>query len=148
MVPTNLAGLVAIPQALPHFNLDEQGWALRGYDPVAYFDENRAIKGSQQFITEWEGALWSFISAENRDLFTNNPETYAPANGGYCTFGVVLAKKFDGDPNVWLLHNKRLYVFLNEEVKSQFLQDINDNLAKVESNWPQIKDKSSEALES
>ncbi|MEA5471074.1 hypothetical protein VB714_19525, partial [Spirulina sp. 06S082] len=61
---------------------------------------------------------------------------------GYCTFGVVLGKKFDGDPNVWSLYENKLYVFLNEEVKTKFFQDTKGNLEKVTATWPKISSKS------
>ena len=77
-------------------NIDEEGRALRGYDPVAYFTDGEPVEGHPEFSYQWNDAEYYFATAENRDTFISNPEQYAPANGGYCTFGVVLAKKFDG----------------------------------------------------
>lgn len=145
----------SIPQAksvqaakrLVHVNLDEEGIALRGYDPVSYFTEAEPIKGQKSYSVVWNNATWYFTSAENRDLFSQAPKKYAPANGGYCTFGIVLGKKFDGDPQVWSVIKSRLYVFLNEEVQSKFLQDSTGNLQKVTANWPVIQFKSPEELQ-
>lgn len=128
-------------------NVDEQGRALRGYDPVAYFTDGEAILGQEAHRFSWNGTEWFFATAENRDRFTQNPTHYAPSNGGYCTFGVVLRKKLDGNPEVWSIFNGDLYVFLNEEVREKFLQDKTGNLARVTENWPQIQDKSPEELE-
>ena len=133
-------------QNLAHMNLDEDGIALRGYDPVAYFTEGEPIKGQEVYSFAWKEATWHFVTAENRDLFSHEPEKYAPANGGYCTFGIVLGKKFDGDPKVWSVIKSRLYVFLNEEVQQKFLQDSTGNLQKVAVNWPSIQYKSPEEL--
>ena len=47
--------------------------AIEGFDPVAYFTEGKAHKGSDDITTEWEGVIWHFASAENRDLFVKNP---------------------------------------------------------------------------
>lgn len=127
--------------------MDEKGRALRGHDPVADFTKGEPVEGSQEFSFEWDGAAYFFVDAENRDEFASNPEKYAPANGGYCTFGVVLAKKFDGDPQVWPIHDERLHVFLNPDVKQQFLQNEAGNLAKLSQNWPAIPDKSPEERE-
>lgn len=127
-------------------NRDEDGRALHGYDPVSYFTTGEPKAGSADFQHEWDNAVWYFETAENRDEFAANPEKYAPENGGFCTFGVVLSKKFDGDPNVWTIYKERLYVFLNEEVKGKFLQDQTGNIAKVKENWPQIADKDPEEL--
>lgn len=131
---------------LVHLNLDEEGTALRGYDPVSYFTAGKPVKGQAAYSFVWNDATWRFASAENRDLFSNEPEKYAPANGGYCTFGIVLRKKFDGDPQVWSVIKSRLYVFLNEEVQQKFLQDSTGNLQKVATNWPVIQFQAPEEL--
>ena len=34
--------------------------AVRGYDTVAYFQEGKPVKGSDQFAYEWMGAKWYF----------------------------------------------------------------------------------------
>ena len=48
--------------------------AIRGYDPVAYFTDEKAVKGSRDFSHDWQGATWRFASAENRDLFAAEPD--------------------------------------------------------------------------
>ncbi len=130
-----------------HINVDEQGRALRGFDPLAYRTQSKPAEGKAEFTFEWSGAKWQFASEQNMKAFSEAPEKYAPANGGYCTFGVVLGKKFDGDPKVWLVKDESLYVFLNEEVKQKFLSDEAGNLEKVRSTWPNIKDRSPAELE-
>lgn len=129
-------------------NVDDKGQAMHGYDPVQYFETGKAETGKAEFSHTWENATWLFASAENRDKFAASPERFAPKNGGYCTFGVVLSKKFDGDPKVYLLEQDQLFLFLNEEVKEKFLQDKAGNLTKVGTNWPSIKDKSPAELDS
>jgi YHS domain-containing protein len=59
------------------------GVAIKGYDPVAYHTEGRAVKGKSAFIHYWNDAKWYFATAANRDLFELNPERYAPQYGGY-----------------------------------------------------------------
>lgn len=59
------------------------GIAIKGYDTVAYHTQNRAVKGSLQYSTNWNDATWYFASAQNRDLFAADPERYAPQYGGY-----------------------------------------------------------------
>lgn len=130
----------------PALNADVQGRALRGYDAVAYFESQDAVMGDAAWTVSWQGADWHFSSAENQAKFADNPERYAPENGGFCTFGIVLAKKFDIDPTVWIIREQGLYVFLNEEVKEKFLQDEPGNFQRVQANWPLIRDKSPEDL--
>ena len=59
------------------------GVAIKGYDPVAYFTENRAVKGKSEFAYNWNEASWYFSKAENRDLFAANPKKYKPHHGGF-----------------------------------------------------------------
>ena len=49
-----------------------------GYDVVAYFTEGKPVEGSDDFTAEYDGAVWQFASAENRDAFTTDPAKYAP----------------------------------------------------------------------
>ena len=64
-------------------NIDSQGLAIQGYDPVAYFIQGEPIKGEKEFAYQWMGAEWRFASGEHLDLFRSNPEKYAPQYGGY-----------------------------------------------------------------
>ncbi len=64
-------------------NKDKSDIAIKGYDPVAYFTENRAVKGKEEFEYLYEGARWRFSSAAHRDLFVANPERYLPQYGGF-----------------------------------------------------------------
>ena len=59
------------------------GFAIRGYDAVAYFQQSQPVKGSSQLSYQWQGATWLFASAENRDRFQADPERYAPQFGGF-----------------------------------------------------------------
>ena len=59
------------------------GVAIKGFDPVAYFTENRAVKGDSDYQLVWRDAKWYFTSAEHRDMFKADPEAFAPQYGGY-----------------------------------------------------------------
>ena len=64
-------------------NVDAEGVALKGYDPVAYFTMGQPVKGLKEFQQKWHGATWRFSSQEHLFLFKKNPEKYAPQYGGY-----------------------------------------------------------------
>ena len=64
-------------------NTDESGVAIKGFDTVAYFLENRARKGSKEFEYIWQGVRWRFASAAHRELFVANPDKYMPQYGGH-----------------------------------------------------------------
>jgi YHS domain-containing protein len=64
-------------------NTKVYGVAIKGYDTVAYFTDNRAVKGKSEYAYNWNEASWYFSKPENRDLFAANPEKYAPKHGGF-----------------------------------------------------------------
>ena len=59
------------------------GVAIKGYDPVAYFTEGRAIQGNSAYSYDWNEASWYFSTPEHRDLFAADPGKYAPKRGGF-----------------------------------------------------------------
>ena len=71
------------PEPLAPIFSDREGLAIRGTDPVAYFTDNKAVKGDPNIAHDWQGAKWLFASAKNRDAFAKQPEKYAPQYGGY-----------------------------------------------------------------
>ncbi len=118
--------------------VDDLGRALAGYDVFSYYDHEHALLGQDSFTTHWGGAQWYFTSADHLERFKADPERYAPANGGYCTYGVILEKRLDADPKIFKVLNGKLYLFLDENVKTKFLRDQAGNLAKVAENWPKL----------
>ena len=122
-------------------NTDRTGLAIGGYDPVAYHTTGRATKGNFQITAEHGGAVYRFVSEENREKFTAAPAKYAPRYGGYCAFGVSLGKKFSADPEVWRIVEGRLYLNLDRDIASKFNEDLRGNIAKAEKNWPSLAEK-------
>ena len=70
-------------QSLQAVNVDKDGLALKGYDPVAYFYEGKPVKGTEEYSFEWKGAKWLFSNKEYLESFGENPEKFAPQYGGY-----------------------------------------------------------------
>jgi len=69
--------------ALSALDKDSFGVAIQGYDAVAYFTNNKAIKGSEKYSVSWNEAVWHFSSAEHREMFATNPKKYVPHRGGW-----------------------------------------------------------------
>src|SRR3546814_11398398 len=78
-----LAGLAAGPALALDPVFSEDGLAIRGYDPVAYFNDGRPVEGKDEFTYSHEGTVWRFATAANRDAFAADPPRYAPQYGGY-----------------------------------------------------------------
>lgn len=112
---------------------------LHGVDPVAFIQLGNRIEGTAKFTAVHDGVAYYFTSEENLKTFEANPARYTPQNGGYCTFGVSVGKKFDGDPKYAAVVNGKLYVFLNEDILKAFQKDQAGTIAKADTNWRQIR---------
>ncbi|OEF30026.1 YHS domain-containing (seleno)protein [Vibrio rumoiensis] len=113
--------------------------ALEGYDSVAYFTEGKPVKGNKAFKTTYQGADWLFSSQEHLDLFTGDPEKYAPQYGGYCAWALGSEKQLaPGDPLQWTVYNGKLYVNYDKSVKEKWLPNKDTFIKSADAQWPAI----------
>jgi YHS domain-containing protein len=116
------------------------GAAIMGYDPVAYFTESRATKGSEEFSYDWLGTPWQFANSKHRDLFMDDPAKYAPQYGGYCVGEVAFnGDTINIDPEAWAIIDGKLYLGYSKIFMAKFEANPNEFLAKAEANWPTVK---------
>lgn len=129
-------------EAIPTYNIDGQEVAIKGYDTVAFFTESKALKGSGEFTSKWEDAIWHFASASNRDLFDANPKRYAPQYGGYCALGIAAGEFADIDPEAWTIVEGKLYFNYNKEFRDDVWRESSQAyLVTAEYNWDKNRDK-------
>lgn len=119
----------------------DNGVAIRGADPVAYFQEGKSVEGNSQFAYQWMNATWYFSSAENRDLFVKNPRKYAPQYGGFCAWAVSRGYTAPIDPDVWKIVDGKLYLNYNKGVQKNWERDIPDNIARGDRHWSALNDR-------
>lgn len=137
-----LASASGLPAGLPELpSLDEamqqdilSGIALRGYDPVAYQLEKRAVAGNPDYELVHRGAVWRFASAANREAFRDAPEIYEPAFAGFDASAVAEGRAVDTDPRQFAIIGSRLFLFRTPENRRSFIDDAN-RLAMAQSNW-------------
>jgi len=118
---------------------EQNGLAIDGHDPVAYFTEQKPVKGSPEFRVEFEGSTFQFASAVHRDTFAANPEKFVPQYGGYCAYGMAKGYKAKIDPAAFTVVGDKLYLNYSETVRSQWLTDIPGYIRKADANWPDVK---------
>ena len=117
----------------------KDGLAIRGYDPVAYFSDNQAVEGSPSISLHWGGATWQFSSESNRDLFEQDPGKYAPQYGGFCAYAASKGALADADPLAFTVHNGKLYLNFNLQVRDLWDGDRDGNISRADSNWPGLQ---------
>lgn len=118
------------------FNVTEQPVsettvANEGYDSVAYFAADKALKGNPEFSFVFKGAKWIFSSRENLEKFRVEPEKYIPQFGSHCPVSLASGAKEKGDPSVWTVVNDKLYFFYSEGHKKEFERDRERVLSKA-----------------
>ena len=123
------------------FNLDN-GIAVGGYDPVAYFKPGKAVKGKKEFAVFAQGVTYYFSSAENKEEFKQNPFMYEPQYGGWCAYAMGKdGSKVDIDPETFKIINGKLYLyynkFFNNTLKS-WNKDETNLKARADVNWQKL----------
>jgi len=136
-----LAAFSTIAAAKELLNLDPNGVAIQGYDPVAFFTDNRPVKGNPQFQSEYHGAKYHFASAEHKAAFDKEPTKYEPQFGGYCAFGTSRGKTVPIKIEAWQIVNGRLLMQYDLDVKDKFNKDQQGNLGRADTNWPALVEK-------
>ena len=117
---------------------ERDGIAIRGYDPVAYFTDGKAARGSPEYTTQYQSSTFQFSSREHRDAFAADPEKYAPQYRGYCAYGTSTGYKAAIDPVQFTIVNGKLYLNYNEDVRKTWSKDIPGYIAKADARWPEV----------
>lgn len=124
--------------------IDTSGFAVSGYDVVAYFDKTqapvgeaqpKATRGRSSITAEYNGATFAFSSAANREKFLADPARYAPQYDGHCAFGAAKGGKVPGDPNLWRIVDGKLYLNLQQNVAKMWEEDIPGFIEAADGNW-------------
>lgn len=130
--------LAAAPAAADSPYFTDDGAAIRGYDPVAYFRQGAAVEGSAAHSLEWGGVTWHFASAANRQAFRERPEAYAPEYGGYCAFAAASNQLVSIDPGAWTIRDGKLYLNYSPSVQQRWERDIKGYIAQADAHWPEL----------
>ena len=138
-----LLSTVAFAAKPPVYSHKRSG-AIKGVDVVAYFDLQpgaKAVKGSDDFTYQWQGATWKFSSAENRRRFIDNPQAYVPQYGGYCAFAVAHNFVTSPRPDSWKIVDGKLYLNNNRTSFRRWQEDQAAKIIRADENWPAVLDK-------
>jgi YHS domain-containing protein len=123
------------------FNLDD-GLAIQGYDPVAYFVQKKAVKGKKEISYAKEGVTYYFSSVSNKDLFVSNSAAYEPQYGGWCAYAMGAAgEKVEIDPETFKVLDGKLYLFYNSLFNNtlpKWNKEEPDLKTKADKNWKNI----------
>ena len=120
----------------------EKNIAIDGYDPVAYFTQNKAIKGNKKFAVSVDGIIYYCSSQVNKDLLVKTPTKYEPQYGGWCAYAMgAKGTKVEIDPETFKIKDGKLYLFYNKTFTNTLPLWNKDEVnlkTKADENWQQI----------
>jgi YHS domain-containing protein len=128
--------------------VDKDGLAIGGYDVVAYFESNKAVKGRDDLASVFNNARYYFASEKNLTLFQAAPQKYLPQYEGYCALAVgTTGKKISINPEYFKVTEGKLYLFFNGRSFSgatfnslePWLKDEPMLIKKADDMWPTVK---------
>jgi YHS domain-containing protein len=119
-------------------NLNKEGVIIDGYDPVAFFTDNKPVKGDPQFRYKYQDATYYFVSQQHLDQFKADPEKYKPQFGGWCAYAVSLGRVAPIDVSTFSIVNDRLVLQHNQRAVKGWNKDVQGNLAKADAYWPRV----------
>jgi YHS domain-containing protein len=117
---------------------DKKGVALDGYDPVTYFTDGAPKKGDAKIEATFNGALYHFVSQENRATFEKEPTKHAPAYGGYCGYAASIGKVRPANPLIWSIVDGQLIVQHTKGADELWKKDVAVNKARADKYWPRL----------
>ncbi len=125
-----------------NFNLAKGNLGTNGYDPVAYFTQNKAVEGKKELAVAFQGIIYYFSSNENKEAFKKDPAKYEPQYGGWCAYAMGSSgEKVGVDPETFKIKDGKLYLFYNKYFNNT-LKSWNKDEAnlhyKADANWAKI----------
>ena len=121
--------------------VDSNHVAIKGYDPVAYFTDRKAVKGAGRFVYVYVDAKWQFASAAHRDMFLADPDHYMPQYGGFCAACVArklcagLIDLAPADPEAWAIVDGKLYMVASKKDLDQWRAHSAENIRQADIHW-------------
>jgi YHS domain-containing protein len=123
-------------------NVGKDRLAIRGYDPVSYFESDKPAPGDEKITAEHDGAMYRFTSEDHRTKFLASPEKYLPQYGGWCATAMgENGSKVDVDPTSYKITDGRLFLFYHKlftNARDLWVKDEAKLKSKADENWKKL----------
>jgi len=118
------------------------GLGIQGYDPVAYFTQNKAVRGSTANVVTYKNVVYRFASPANLKTFQDSPDRYEPQYGGWCAYAMgVAGEKVEVDPETFKIVNGKLFLFYHSFINNTLTKWNKDEPSlhkKADINWAKL----------
>lgn len=117
----------------------KNGLAIEGYDPVAYFTQNKAVKGNPKYNVSIGVVRYHFSNQKNKELFQKDRDKYLPQYGGWCAYAMgENGDKIEIDPTTFKIRNRKLYLFYHTwavNTLNKWNQNESQLNRRADANW-------------
>jgi YHS domain-containing protein len=138
VIATSTSFAQSTVKKLSEYNLENK-IAIQGYDPVSYFKQNKASKGKKEISALYDGVIYQFSSALNKENFLKKPASFEPQYGGWCAYAMGNAgEKVEINPETFKIIDGKLYLFYNaffNNTLKSWNKDETSLKAKADLNW-------------
>jgi len=138
-----LVGLLSSIVLVPLARSDEPKLSISGYDPVAYFTDGKPVPGKAEYEYLWHKLRWRFADNAHREMFSKEPDRYAPQYDGYCAMGAAAGEaghKDTVDPEAWAIVDGKLYLTHMQQAMETWQQNPAKYIKPADENWAAVKD--------
>jgi hypothetical protein len=137
-----LIGGIAKAAEKDNYNVGPDHVAIKGYDPVAYFDGGAPAVGDEKITAEFGGVIYRFASDAHKQTFLADPKHYCPQYGGWCATALAVGHgKVDVDPKSFKVTDGKLFLFykgLLGDARKSWVKDEPGNIVKADQAWKKI----------
>lgn len=116
-------------------NIEELPIAIQGFDIVTYYQDDTAHKGVKTFQAAYKGQRYLFTSQKNQMLFADDPESFLPEFGGFCSHSASQEKLVASDPSIYIVEKGNLYFFRDTTTKNLWDEADDKKIVKANKYW-------------
>ncbi len=126
------SAFVSVANAADKMAKPEGMLVLNGFSPVEVIDTGAAARGDSKIWSAYQGFQYNFPNAASKAKFDAAPEKYAVKLEGNCPVSSTAAAKVKGNPAIFTLSDKKLFLFKDAAAKSAFDKDPAKYLKQAE----------------
>ncbi len=121
-----LASLVAWSQEgsgtkPPHKEPGGATIALKGNCPVCLIEMGKEVPGEPGLASTRDGLAYRFEVDSHKKMFDADPAKYAAVRRGGCVVCAARGMEQKGDPAIYAVHDKRIYLFVDTKLRDEFV---------------------------
>jgi len=118
---------------------EKNGVMIDRCDPVASFEDNRAVKGYPSLSHAYKSSTILFASLVHRAAFVQASDRFVPQFGGFCAYGIAEWIKAKSEGAVWEIVDGKLDLNYNAQIQSKWMNAKERFIREAEAKWSSVE---------